>query len=57
MPDTGGNLNLATYEVAKLPAPTFPARRKPCRLRSVATVRTCDRKHAAYQHAVAAVVD
>ncbi len=24
MPDTGGNLNLATYEVARLPAPTFP---------------------------------
>jgi len=24
MPDTGGNLNLATYEVANLPAPTFP---------------------------------
>ena len=24
MPDTGGNLNLATYEVAQLPAPAFP---------------------------------
>ena len=24
MPDTGGNLNLATYEVAKLPPPAFP---------------------------------
>jgi phospholipase C len=24
MPDTGGNLNLATYEVAQLPTPAFP---------------------------------
>jgi hypothetical protein len=24
MPDAGGNLNLATYEVANLPTPAFP---------------------------------
>ena len=42
LPETGSRLNLATYETAQLPAPTFPGPRRSSPTRSAAPATASD---------------